>query len=865
MGKIEEYNAIRNNPSLSTAEKMKQMAAVQAKYESGSASSAGVTGGMTGASIALRGRTSTTPQMKTGKNSLRSVVKPEKTSVPITTSVIDRFIPSGFREGLKTIEGKIQSGEIKPATTVTGTMIPATPTIVTTPKTTAFAATAGAMAGIKIATTPTSKPVTSTIATTSKPPETKKPIVYSAQAFLSMTESELDLRLKEYREIDVTAQYKMSDSGKIISGEKLKKIRKQELLDYNELYMTAKGLKPYQTVKEEKGQYYFQTNYKDKANYEWEQLSDPLLGDNVFGTLEMIVMGITSGGKASSIKQYGKAFGASVLKGTYDPGFWIAAVQGEGSAYLYEKEAPMYDKLQKGDVSSFLIEDVALSPGMTNIVYPYLGGAALGAGFKTVGAAGAAAGSSTVGKVLTTYAKTAPWVAGGTASVTIGADIGLTAARQNTGDWTKDWTSPEVISKTATIGLQVGSAYLGYKTIQSYKPKWDVKYIQRSNKETLSAQKYLTNIGDRPLFHYGRKLSATRMSPRAAWDMSQAYAPKGETWWGTSDIPRLAQYSQARLDYLSYKPPMKTYTTRWGNKLFVETGKGWQPQTGKRFLPSKEVLPKPLPHSRAYQTHYFVVSYNKPLPIRIFPKSKPFHKSVKDIIKSDKTIEKTFGMGQGSKTQTILKPPKVKTVQKLKLDTIVETKTKSLVVPKSLLKPVVRYKYMGTMQKQIAKTHQFKGLKQIYQNKKVVLQKPKMATLTFSSLQKSIQQQVSSQKSKLASESIQKQLLKQSQDKEQSSLLGVIPVSASASLYGQVYAPVHAQQIASALDISKVTVPKMKQQQLSKQQNSFLLLPDPGFPKRKQIFYQYNKIGKKYKYREFKIKDILKELRSDFL
>jgi len=300
LGKIEEYNAIRNNPSLSTAEKMKQMAAVQAKYESGSASSAGVTGGMTGASIALRGRTSTTPQMKTGKNSLRSVVKPEKTSVPITTSVIDRFIPSGFREGLKTIEGKIQSGEIKPATTVTGTMIPATPTIVTTPKTTAFAATAGAMAGIKIATTPTSKPVTSTLTTQKTKPsihevsskaaifglkvatgdikvkhDVEDPyadLPWSKSGFISYLEPQMDLYRQRWKDVDVTMDYENIETGEIITGEKLKKIRKQEYEDFNELYTDALKLKPYHRIKKTDTGFEKYTDQFEKAQFEWEQL-----------------------------------------------------------------------------------------------------------------------------------------------------------------------------------------------------------------------------------------------------------------------------------------------------------------------------------------------------------------------------------------------------------------------------------------------------------------------------------------------------------------------------------------------------------------------------------------------------------------
>ena len=260
----------------------------------------------------------------------------------------------------------------------------------------------------------------------------------------------------------------------------------------------------------------------------------------------------------------------------------------------------------------------------------------------------------------------------------------------------------DLLTSSAGLGIAFAGGYAGFKMAQEPIGKIDiVKEAKFGKPERITMQKYLTDIGGKARLHFGKQIV---MDKRIAWDISQSYAPKGRTWWGDNEIIRIPQYTQTRTNYLDYTPLPKTYTTQWGNKIFVETGKGWQPQTGIRNLPSTKVYPKPKIY-RSYETHFITIDFtpyiikSKGWDIKIMPsKTKPFHKTVKDVIKPDKAIEKDFRVS-GGRTKTILKPPELKTVQKIKL----ETKTETLTIPKQLLKPVYIYKNMGVMQRVTAK------------------------------------------------------------------------------------------------------------------------------------------------------------------
>lgn len=146
--------------------------------------------------------------------------------------------------------------------------------------------------------------------------------------------------------------------------------------------------------------------------------------------------------------------------------------------------------------------------------------------------------------------------------------------------------------------------------------------------------------------------------------------------------------------------------TEWYGKTHVETGMGWQPKTTSVKALSTKVWPKPVvtgPFGPAYSTRFVVMVYEPAPIVSVKPKivddvkSEPIFKNAKDILKSDKDIEKTFGGGQvqkdGQKTITIQETKKVskqlvKPVVKTQKDVIVSPLSKEIVVPESLLKPV---------------------------------------------------------------------------------------------------------------------------------------------------------------------------------
>jgi len=467
------------------------------------------------------------------------------------------------------------------------------------------------------------------------------------------------------------------------------------------------------------------------------------------------------------------------------------------------------------------------------------------------------AGGALIGKGL--QLATTAWgtTAGTGLKIATGATLGSLAVSSalpsieraiSTGD------AGELINVGAGFGTAVISGYAGAKSImQPSAPK--VEVIQNMIKGDVTAQKYLFRIGNRPILRYGQKYV---MSPRQAWDISMAHAPKGKTWWGESEIPRLDQFTQTRQDYLAWKPAQKTYTTKWGNKLFVETGAGWQPQTGQRWLPSTKVYPKPKLY-RSYETHYVVIDFTpyimkmKGWDFKIIPKpKKPFIKTVKDVIKPDKVIEKNFGMGQGSgRQQTILKPPKLKTVQKLKLDTITKVKGVEIAVPKQLLKPVTRYKYMGTMQKLASKMSMFKGLKQAYTVKSTFAQ---AQALRFAPVYATAYAQSYAQALRFAP------ALKYDFAKALKFKPLKMSAFASASLSKQAYASVQLPALASMsaqMPAFDYDLMKTTKQELKQSYKKTILPTKPTFTPKTPTFTSKSLLPR-YRFREFKEADIEK-------
>lgn len=246
-----------------------------------------------------------------------------------------------------------------------------------------------------------------------------------------------------------------------------------------------------------------------------------------------------------------------------------------------------------------------------------------------------------------------------------------------------------------TLPLNIASFYYGYRSGASYTPKTHI--VSHKDMGVTVGRRYLFEYPKgTPRFYYGK---TGVMSPESAWSFYQGYAPRGRTWWGESEIPQLSEFTQTRTNYLSYKPFQDvTYTSRWGSKFFVETGKGWSPKTSYEPSPfelSTRVWPKPKPF-RAYETYYRFFYGQKPLvsiinrPVIIKP-FKPFHKTAKDILKPDNSF-KGVTTGTGGQ-QSILKPPKL----------VTETKT------------VVKTEKLGDVKLE----NRFKDLKQVYKTKNI--------------------------------------------------------------------------------------------------------------------------------------------------
>jgi len=328
----------------------------------------------------------------------------------------------------------------------------------------------------------------------------------------------------------------------------------------------------------------------------------------------------------------------------------------------------------------------------------------LGSPMGVIGITALTAGGATIGLgALSQIVPRTAQVIGYGGTILYGTSIGAQAIPSvyksyKTGDW------GSTIGLSTMTGLSLASAYGGAKAgFSIIKPKMHITQFKIKGRDIFKAENYLFNIGKKPVLKYG-KTKIVMDKATAEWFRS-AYAPKGKTWSGVPENKLLPQFTKTRTDYLSYKPYQGlTYTTKWNNKLFIETGAGWQPKPQTIVNPyalSNKILPKPKLY-RSYEIFYRVISYKpiigfKPIKINI----KPFKKSFKvaDIIKTDKQLFKDLKTGEVSVSKqgtiSILKPKLI-------------TKAEKIVIPKQLLKPVYkRISLQQSIQKSAMKTQQF--------------------------------------------------------------------------------------------------------------------------------------------------------------
>jgi len=365
----------------------------------------------------------------------------------------------------------------------------------------------------------------------------------------------------------------------------------------------------------------------------------------------------------------------------FDPYYWFAE---DKSMYLYEKEYQVQKQIKEGDVVGGWWK--VAEPGMM-IPISFGVGASIGTIFRGVSAAAVGVKGIT-GKVLSGFATKGPWVIGGTFAGLTGADIGMTAAYEEKELVPKGTT----MAKTAQYSTQLIATGLGARWAMNYKhvPKFDVSRYQVMGKpEMIKAQRYMPLFGKQ--IRYGSKMYGLKTDSMIGMDTKPGmpYKPEG-----------LATYPDV---YRAVGPSVPVF--KFKGKYGFVTDVGWQPKPVYEPSPfeiSTLVYPKIKPY-RAYETHFFVVSYTKPL-FRITPKIsikpfKPKHFAVKDIIKPDKTEK---GIVVGERQQTILKPPKLETKMILEEPTQLKIEMQQ---PKQIFKELskIHTQRQKTMQKQVFK------------------------------------------------------------------------------------------------------------------------------------------------------------------
>ena len=169
-------------------------------------------------------------------------------------------------------------------------------------------------------------------------------------AFQQQLEPGMAARIERYRSVDTGQTYVLGSGSHIfhggrwrrsvVSGEELKAIRKREMEEYNVLYTSALGLKPYQYVRETKTGYSIETDLEAKASYEWERSSP------IQKTVRAMTVGITQfprfylGGFLDT-EQYGKdlVVEESQVWSKVKSGDWKAAYVYTGTSPLAQEAA----------------------------------------------------------------------------------------------------------------------------------------------------------------------------------------------------------------------------------------------------------------------------------------------------------------------------------------------------------------------------------------------------------------------------------------------------------------------------------------------------------------------------------------------
>ena len=291
-----------------------------------------------------------------------------------------------------------------------------------------------------------------------------------------------------------------------------------------------------------------------------------------------------------------------------------------------------------------------------------------------------------------------PWVSGGVLSGVVGADIGLTAAREEK----KQVPEGSTIGKIGTYGVASYSAYLGSMQVAGYRPLEKVGLDPYGN---VYLRKYLTTFRGKPIIPVSKPLVLARtpvgiarvISPIPSkgdirWVTPESFLKGTPEWGGPPSWEPYLGYSGNKPTSIYNIRPLKTTdvsVVKYGDKIFMGTGEGWQPYSPPVYPLSTRVLPKPKIY-RSYENYFFIVTYNPPPVGVVKPKIdikpfKPITKTAKDIIKSDKQIEKELGIGKDTGNGLRL-------LQKTKVETKTKVKTEQIVVPKQLQKQIVRYK-----------------------------------------------------------------------------------------------------------------------------------------------------------------------------
>ena len=409
---------------------------------------------------------------------------------------------------------------------------------------------------------------------------------------------------------------------------------------------------------------------------------------------------------------------ASILHGVFNPEFYYEQfTTGKGSSIIAQKDYEMLMAQQKKDIQGQL-GNVLSSSAYTNVVYPYAIGFGLGKTFGLIGAAGKAS-TGTLSRVLTGFSRKAPWVIGGAAGGVYGASIGYEAAVSND-------PMRVFVTRGTEFGMRLGIGYAGVKAASTPRttPRFGkevyIKMGPKGNIEAIGGRKYIDIMGHQ--FHYGPKYVSTSslysgMGKSPVWEPTLGSHPSS-----IYDVPSRMSPDLQVSQFDTYSPSGQV------SKIYMGTGKEWQPQTGFRWLPSTYVAPKPMPYwyNLLHKQFIVVVDFSKYFGVSIKPFGSPSIKSIKgfgakgiikDMGRVFSTKESKLDMLGSSQTQA--------SGQK----TIQLTKTKQIQVPKIKIETVKQQDTLKARE-QVSMKHPLYGTEmlRIQQQSKVSMQHPLYGT-----------------------------------------------------------------------------------------------------------------------------------------